>query len=63
MHYGYVCLLFDFYPLNLERIAVSCSSGFTLPVWFFIIARVTNTRITVLYILFKILAPAPIALY
>ena len=27
----YVCLLFDFYPLNLERIAVACSSGFPLP--------------------------------
>ena len=24
----------DFYPLNLERIAVACNSGFPLPVWF-----------------------------
>ena len=24
----------DFYPLNLERIAVACSSEFLLPVWF-----------------------------
>ena len=30
----YVCLFFDSYPLNLERIAVACSSGFPLPVWF-----------------------------
>ena len=27
----YVCLLIDFYPLNLERTAVACSSGFPLP--------------------------------
>ena len=27
----YVCLVFGFYPLNLERIAVACSSGFPFP--------------------------------
>ena len=27
----YVCFLFDFYPLNLERIVVACSFGFPLP--------------------------------
>ena len=29
----------DFYPLNLERIAVACNSSFPLPVWFWIVAR------------------------
>ena len=29
----------DFYPLNLERIAVACDSDFPFSVWLWIIAR------------------------